>query len=388
MKKIIKFLKKSTIVFLISTLMGTFFTGCSSISEIDGLGIILAMGIDSGGEDNYSVSVQMLNVDNEVSNSQIDSKVFTSTGKTIMNALYSINKRIGKNLNYSHMQYLVIGDELARKGIDQVIDFSLRFNQVRPNIPMFVTKNKAKEILNTKVSTNVISAFAVRDLIDIQKNAGYAEITSSLDYVDSTHTGSGDTVIGEIEIDNLKTNQNEKNYNLSGSAVFKKDKLVGYLSAEETRGLNWIKGNIRSGDIEIEYANSKISFDIKASSSKIYTYVNDNKNVNAKVEINVRSNISEMPSNINPNDKPQVLDKLEMKENKIIYSEVNMALYKTQKEFSADVFGFGSNLYARDYNKWSDIEKKWDEQFKNININVIVNSNIKQTGTVSQSPSK
>lgn len=384
MRTINKILRKFIDIFLIITLMCSALTGCTNVVEIDDLGIILAIGIDINEDKNYSVSVQLLNVDSEISDSPINSIVYTATGETIFNALNHLNKMIGKKLNYSHMQYMVIGDNLARSGISSILDFSLRSTEVRPDIPMFVTKGNVVEILNTKVPANTISAFGLRNLINIEKKRGYTVITTTLDYVNSSSTGSKDAVIGEIEVG--RQENNEINYDLSGAAVLKDDKLIGYLSPTETRALNWIRGEVNTGDVIIQYPKgNKISLDIKGSSSNISTKINNGR-VDVKVKINVQSNIREMLGKLNPNTKPKLMEEFAAKEDEIIYSEIKMVLNKTQKELDADIFDFGNNVFRMHQKEWKAIDKNWDTQFKNMNIDVTVFSEIKQTGTISKSP--
>ncbi len=40
---------------------------------------------------------------------------------------------------------------------------------------------------------------------------------------------------------------------ITGAAVFRKDRLVGWLGKQETRGLLWVMGRVRSGIIVIEH---------------------------------------------------------------------------------------------------------------------------------------
>lgn len=386
MKAINRILKKSIGIFLIITLICGPLTGCTNVVEIDDLGIILAIGVDINEDKNYSVSAQLLNVDSAISDSAVSSTVYTAEGETIFDALNNIEKKVGKKLNYAHMQYMVIGDSLARKGIGNILDFSLRSSEVRPNIPMFVTKGKVLDILNTKVPENYISAFSVKNLINIEKKRGYTVITTSINYVSSANCGSKDAVIGEIEVGRREEGKNEEYYLLSGSAVLKDDKLIGYLSPTETRALNWIRGNIGTGDIIIQFPKgNKISLLIIASSSNISTTINNGK-VNVRVKIKVQSKIREMVGELNPNIKPELMDEFAAKEEEVIYSEINMVLNKMQKELNADIFDFGSNVFRMHPKEWKSIEDNWDKQFKNVNIDVTVFSEITQTGTISKSP--
>lgn len=376
------FFKKFFCIIIITTLMCTCLTGCKNIVEINDLGIILAIGIDITDDENYIVSLQILNIDSQVNNNSISSTVYTSTGETIVNALDNIEKKLGKELNYAHIQYMVIGDTLSKQGIYPVLDFSLRFSEIRSNVPIFITRTNIVDILNAKISTNVISAFSVRDLINIEKSKGYTVVTTFVDYINKSYKGSTISIIGELEL-----NQgNEKNYKLSGAAVFKDNKLYNYLSPTETKSLNWINGKIYSGNMIIQYPNqNKISLNILSSSSNISTKINNGK-INIKVNIKVKSNINEMPSNLNPNANPELMNIIAIKENEVIYNELELVVNKFQKELGEDIFNFGNTIFEMHPAEWKKLSKNWGNEFKKANIDINVFSEIKQTGSISKSP--
>ncbi|MFZ5944672.1 MAG: Ger(x)C family spore germination C-terminal domain-containing protein [Bacillota bacterium] len=86
----------------------------------------------------------------------------------------------------------------------------------------------------------------------------------------------------------------EKTARLEGTAVFKQDKLVGFLNKEETRGLLWVLGQIKSGIIAVESpgGNGKVSLEIIRASSKITPEIKDNE-LSITVEIKEEGNLGD-----------------------------------------------------------------------------------------------
>lgn len=377
--------KRLIIVLLISFMSIINFTGCKDTIEIEKLAIILAIGFDLDSNNNYEVSIEI--TDSNTLTSQNKKTVsYCAKGETVFKAIDNIYKNIGQRFNYSHIQYIVIGDNVARKGIASIIDFSLRYNQIRPNIPFLVTKEKARDIVEAKISTNTIPSMSITDLLNLQKDRGETVFTTNLDFVNSIAHGSKSTTCGLINIDRHKLDKNI-NYSLSGAAVFKKDKLVGYLSTRETVGLNWIRGDINRYIVMIEYPKDyKISLDVTESSEKTNLYIDKDNKVNIILNVKLKSSIREMTGMINPNKNPSIMDLLSEKQNEVIYQDVSLVINKAQKNLNIDIFDFGNIMMKKYPNQWDYMEKDWNNTFKNINIDINIDSRVNKTGVLSKPP--
>lgn len=384
MKKIIK---KFIIILLILAIPVVSFTGCKDATEIEKLGIIMAIGFDLTSDNNYLVSIEVMD-SNSVSDS-VKSNSYAAEGETVFKAITNLYKRVGEQFNYAHIQYIVIGDSMARKGIAPIMDFSLRYNQVRPTIPFLVTNGEAKDIISAKVSTNTMSALSVTNLLELQRRRGETAFTTNLDFVNSVAHGSRATTCGLINIDNSKLDKN-KNYNLSGAAVFHKDKLVGYLSTRETVGLNWIRGSIDKNILMAEYMiqypeNHKISLDVTSASEKTDIKLH-NSNVNIKVNIKAKSSIREMTGEIDPNKNPNIMDVLAKEQNKVVFNDADLVINKAQKDFKLDIFDFGNMMMRKYPNEWAYMEKDWNDIFKDLKVDINVDTQVNKTGVLSKPP--
>ncbi|AGK95166.1 Ger(x)C family spore germination protein [Clostridium pasteurianum] len=384
MKNIIK---KFIIILLILAIPVVSFTGCKDATEIERLGIILAVGFDLTSDNNYLVTIEVMD-SNSVSDN-VKSNSYTAEGETVFKAITNLYKRLGEQFNYAHIQYIVIGDSMARKGIAPIMDFSLRYNQIRPTIPFLVTNGEAQDIISAKISTYTTAALSVTNLLELQRKRGETAVTTNLDFVNSVAHGSRSTTCGLINIDNSKLDKN-KNYNLSGAAVFHKDKLVGYLSTRETVGLNWIRGSIDKNILMAEYMiqypeNYKVSLDVTSASEKTDIKLHNN-NVNIKVNIKAKSSIREMTGNVDPNKNPNIMDELAQEQNKVIFNDVYLVINKAQKDFKLDIFDFGNIMMRKYPNEWTYMEKNWNDIFENLKVDINVNTQVNKTGVLSKPP--
>lgn len=385
-------LKKYTIYIMLVLMFVSNFclTGCQDKNQIETLGFVVALGIDLGDNNEIIASIQMLKPNNdpkrETTGGTSEIAVYTSSGSSIYNALYSISNKLNMPLKFSSNKYILVGRKFAEAGIQPVVDLSLRFNDMRPTTPILVTRCRAEELLKIQETGDHVSPNIISSLIKRQKYLCEASITTNLEFQNNMKGETGVNTCGILSADkNQKKTHN--NFVLSGSGVFKKDKLVGYMNDRETRGMYWIKGKVKLGDIITENKNrNKISLDIVKSSSNLKPTIKDRSvyiTSNIKIDSYIREIYENKVEDMDFNDNPDIIDQLSKKQDDAVAAEVNLAVNAAQNRLAADIFGFGDLLYREFPHEWEDMKDDWNSSFPHINIRVCVSSHIKQTGDLS-----
>lgn len=369
-------------------------TSCKeSKRELEKLAVISAVGFDLTPQNEYVVTVQILNPQKESGSTMGGQKsggpqggsdviIVSEKGSTPTDAVNQISTILGRELFWAHSKFTVLGENLAQSGMALFIDASLRSSQTRPDVPLLITKGTASSIITAVTKDEKISATSIERLLKEQSIIGYAPVISRLDFTNLLAGKSKAPIAGVI---NFRENDiTGRELELAGTAVFNKDKLVGYLDKNETRGLNWIRGKIKSGGLVASLSDgNSILFDIVKSSSKVYPTVKDG-DLTMVIDIKEQGNIRETVANIDPMKKPELMDELSKIQNKVIEGEINLVLQKAQKELKVDIFDFADAIH-RDYPKvWESIEGNWDEVFPNIKTKINVNSTLKRPGVISK----
>ena len=75
---------------------------------------------------------------------------------------------------------------------------------------------------------------------------------------------------------------------------------------------------------------------------------------------------------------------LEKRQATLIEAEINVALTKAQ-DWGVDIFKFGEEVHRKFPGEWSELEENWDEEFKNTEVIVEVEAELRRTG-LSTSP--
>ena len=384
-------MKKNFLLFMI--IISVFFTlGCKGTKqEIDKLAIVMAVGFDLTEENKYMVTVQILNVEKQSSGNGMkagaqqnlsDTIVYSAEGDTPSAAVAKLSTQLGKKIFFFHSKYTVIGETLAEAGLALQVDAILRGQETRLDLPLFVTKGRAFDIIAATTPEEKIPANSVASLIGQQELMGYSPIVSRVDFGSALENKTLAPILGIININ--KNKYSTATFEMSGTAVFKKDKLIGFLDTNQTRGMQWIKGKVKAGNIVVpSWKDRAISFEITTASSKIKPILKDNK-IMIEINIKEKGNIRELTGDIDPMKEPKIMEELSKVQGKAIENEVKLALKASQKDLKADIFDFGGIIHSDCPEIWKRMEKDWEVIYPDINVEVKIKADLERPGVISK----
>ncbi|MFD1905513.1 hypothetical protein ACFSQ7_18020 [Paenibacillus rhizoplanae] len=119
--------------------------GCWNSRELNELAIVSGIGMDLVPEtDEYRVTFQLVNPSStSTSNSPGSGKpaivVVSATDKTMFGALRRASKHVTRQL-FAHTQLIVLGEPLARDGINDIFDIFERSHELRLNSEVLVAR--------------------------------------------------------------------------------------------------------------------------------------------------------------------------------------------------------------------------------------------------------
>lgn len=361
-------------------------SGCWNRRELDTLGIVMGVGVDKPMEPGkVQVTAQIVkageiklhNKEGGGGGTQAFWNV-SATGNTVFGTLRSITNKSSRKLFFPHNQVLIFGKSIAEDGIQKYIDFFVRDPETRVNVQVLISEDSASEILNAKSELEKIPANDIAKLVE-----GEAAATSQTRAVrlrDFIVGLMSKTMASTAPYIKISKDSDKEIAMISGTAVFKGDKLIGSMDKREGRGLSWILGDVKSGIIEVEGpGDDKVALEIISASSKMIPAIKNNK-ITIKVNIHEEGNIGEQtgPENLS---KLAEVAALEKKKAEVIRSEVMAAVTKAQ-QLDADVFGFGEAVHKKYPSQWKSMESKWDEIFKNVQVEVNVDTKLRLMGRI------
>ncbi|GGG61101.1 Ger(x)C family spore germination protein [Paenibacillus radicis (ex Gao et al. 2016)] len=393
--------------FLLVTLAVACCTGllssCWSRHELNDISIVVGLGIDKKGE-KYKVSAQIVNP-SQVSNRQGSGKNFSpvvtydAIGATVPEALSRMTVKAARQLYFSHLRILIVGEEVARAGISKPLDFIARNREMRTDFYLVVARNTtADKILETYSpmdpipSNNLFTKLETSDkmwaatgkitldqLIQDLSKQGKAPSLTALEIIGKP--SKGDNYADANYIDPTVT------LKYSGMAAFNLDKMTGWLNENDTKVLNYLHNNISQTTAVMTCPDSEdlITLQIVNSHANIHVQYKNGKPV-FDVLLKTEQDIRDVGCDFDIS-KPANVQKLEKKAQKEFEKLLERSIRKAQKELKVDIYGFGDVLHRTSPKKWRMI-KNWNKTFENVEIHVRSLVTIRRIGTTVHSLEK
>ncbi len=354
-------MKKIRIIVIILSL---FLTGCYDKKELNKIAIVTATEINKINEE-YKVSVQIVNPKlPEDSGSERAYVNYTGYGVTIQQAYRDIKLSSPRYLYPEHLQVLIIDEDIAKNDITEILDFYLRSPSVRGEFYILISKDN--DILDITTELVKLPSASIVNTIDTNnKYQGVANLITLNELASDSINPNKEIVVPSIE-------KNNDTYRLSGLAIFKDNKLIDYLTNDESITYNIIKNNTNSNILTYECNDNKyLTVELIKGSSII-------KPKNNKIDIGVKLDVALNEYNCSGNlSKEEDIKKLKIELEKYLdkrfINDINNIRYK----YNADVFGFLDEIYKHDYKTYINVYDKWDQyMYRDILINIKTEVNI------------
>ncbi|MGM0881630.1 MAG: Ger(x)C family spore germination protein [Bacillota bacterium] len=374
-------------------------TGCWNRRELKDLSIVTAMGVDKVPETNkYKVSFQIVNPGTVATGvvagggSQIATPVtvYTGTGNNLFGAIRKASQKVPRQLFFAHLQLLVIGESLAKQGIQDLFDFFERSHEIRLTTMVLVARgSEAESIVRVLTPLEKIPANDIAGKMKSTSKIWSENIKVELDDVIKPLISAGEPIIsgvkivGDPAVGNKSSNMRQTNLptrvDITGIALFKNGKLKRWLNGDEGRGALWIRNKMKSTVVDLDCKDKKdaIGIEIVRSHTKVNVKVQNGKPV-FDIHIREEGNVSEArcPLDLSKGEEITKLEKQWALETK---KEVRKAVKTAQSEES-DIFGFGEAVNRENPKAWKKMKKEWGKTFAKSKVDVKVDAFIRRSG--------
>lgn len=386
-----------SIAVILSLLINICLAGCWNSRELNTLAFITSIGFDKT-DNGILLTIQVLNPRAIAAQKPINESavvVFTEEGKDPIEMIRKMITQSSRKLNGTHLRTVVFGEAFAKEGISDVLDLLSREHQFRTDVYFAIAKGStANEILNTLArmetnpseklynsikSSNEIWAGTKSEksisLINAIISDGMDPVLTGIELTEHSKTNSTTELLEEIKNSPLK---------IADLAVFQNDKFIGWLNEDESKGFNFIIGNVQGtmGHIENQSVG-KIAFEITDVKSKqVVSFENGKPVINVNVDIKANIESASTRLDITKEENIKIIEKFAEKE---VTGFCIESINKAQKKFSSDVFGFGEVIHRHYPKQWESLKDDWNSTFKDLPVKVNVKLEIDRTGIIGNS---
>lgn len=393
--------------------------GCWDQQEVERLGIVLSTAMDQAPDGRVRLTVQVINPKFAAGGGRGGGaggeaiagsyRNLSTEGSTIFDCIRRLSLESPYELYFAHNMTLLISEELAKnRGIEEVIDFFERNPQIRRNNYILIARSDISSILEMPGQITLTPSQRMAGIIRHQRMSSYYPEMQLGDFLELMETEGSAAYAAGIQVETNEVDVRDKIaggwsskegspkpigalIKIGGTAVFQGNKMAGWLDERESRGLLWIKGRVKGGVITVPCGSGngsgsgegpRLSLEIIRNGSKIEPEINEGE-LSVTVKVNVQANIleAECPEELN---KPEVIATIEQSLAAAVQGEVEAALSKAQKEYNADVFGFGTAVHRKYPGIWKEIKENWMDIHPGLPVYLEVDAVIPRTGLINK----
>ncbi|MDR6879248.1 Ger(x)C family spore germination protein [Bacillus sp. 3255] len=370
--------------------------GCWNSRELNDMAVVVGMGIDRDpATKEYHLSFQTI-IPNAVAagvkggGMNLPIVIHSASDATLFGALRKTSQKVPRKLFFAHIQQIVIGETLAREGIEDLFDFLERSHELRLTSHVLIARGSDAEAvmrIMTPMEKNPAEGNAKR--LELTSNIWAENINSKVTDVLHALIGKGEVAISGVHfIGDKRTGETKGNMEktklpayieMKGIAIFKDKKLKKWVEGDEARGILWIQNHMNGTVINLSCKGMQdgTSVELVRSKTKVQARV-EKGTVSFQIDIDEEGTIGEVHCPIDLSKRKEVLQIQQQwaaETEKVVKETVKIA-----QELQADVFGFGDQVYRNFPEQWAQMEGKWPEIFANSQIDVHVNAYIRRSG--------
>ena len=375
--------------------------GCWNYKELNEYSIVTGIAIDKNAE-NYNVSVLISNVSKGNNSSSSDSSspdivVYQGNGNSIYEAFKDIGLVSPKELYLNSFSILIISEDVAKDGLNNILNFFLRYSSSRNNFDIVISHDcKAKDALkvltaitnspsqsisdnlkSTKHLQGSIKAVSIDDLVSTLLKGGIQPTISTVYLI-------GDEKIGSTK-KNLESSEPASYIKLGNLAVFKGDKLVDIATHDESVGINMMHNQVDEVYFNLKYMEGEVVID--TTSIKTDTKISiKNRIPNIEIGIFGEMRILESKGNINLEDN-KTIEGIQAKANDKLKSFIEDAINLSIKD-KTDILGIGRQIFLNKPSYYNSIKTGFEDNLKkvkySINSNVVINNKVSSKNSLEE----
>lgn len=315
-------------------------TGCWGRLEVNDLGMGTGLAIDKGKQQAVRVTLYLARGMGGAKGGEPRWTV-TREAATISDALHLIHRSSSRRVSLEHLRVILVGEEYARTGMEELLDFIARHYQIRLTSRFLVTRGDASTFLHTQPHLEALLPESVVKILEAKGGlnprvkeflvANVAESFSPWLYTLHARPGARDR---EIEV--------------GGMALFVNERMVDILDQNGTIALSWLLQTPTDVALPVPCADEPerlFAVQVENGKAKIIPSVsgrNVSFQVKGQVTVNLVSSACTKSSITVPSHRALFERQLQ-----VTLTESVQALTKRLQATKADPAGFGKRLQLR-----------------------------------------
>ncbi|HEX7057354.1 MAG TPA: Ger(x)C family spore germination protein [Bacilli bacterium] len=369
-------------------------TGCWDRKEVNDIALITALGIDKKGNRVEITTLEFIpkgggqqgfggGGGESGGGAQNLTLVRSAEGLTISDAISKLQKKIPRVMFWGLCEVFIMHEDIAKDGIAGHVDFLFRHPQLRERSEVFISKQKAKDVLSLIPPLERDPSEVLRELAELKIGM---HVTTK-DLAEMLIGESGAQAVPYIEILPPQAKGAASNQTIAymtGTAIFKHGKMVGRIDEATTRGVLWLQNAINMAIVTIQPKDAKgyVSMNLLKAHSRLIPKIESGK-WKITLILETDDDVVQNTTALDIQD-PKITKQLEQDLRKSVINRVNSALSQVQKKMKADIFGFADAFHRAYPKEWKENKDVWDDIFPNVAVSIKVKAHLRRPGLINK----
>ena len=308
----------------------------------------------------------------------------SQTGDTIIEMNRDMIKQAGRITNVTHLNVVLFSEAVAtaENVFEDLMDIFLREKEMLRSVKVAITKDHAGDYLYILPQNEKIPGMYIAKLLENKSNLEIAQPLTAGN-IQALLLSKKSFAIPILNIVDITT------INYTGLSIYnaEKNKVVGILTGDDAKGLNFINSKDQTGTVNINLNNNDVTLEVLKVNSKISLKNNDKKHLKFNIKINVEAGIAEQYGSLNIMNEDHYNELKKALEKEIIQMTTK-TISILQKDVQTDLLGLNTHLYKNHYPLWSKIKDDWEGgqlYFSKSDVKIDVNVTIEKPGNILKS---
>ncbi|PZN10634.1 MAG: hypothetical protein DIU69_06820 [Bacillota bacterium] len=328
--------------------------GCWDARDLEDRATVVGIGLDEAGPGQVEVSAEIILPRATAARPGAASgqqggpegiqgrMVLQGRGPSVHEALSRIRDEVKVDLFLGHVRVVLVGERLARAGVERPLEMLVQNPQIRRLIPLAVVRGRAADFLAVPTPQDTTARY-VGDMLDDLVRSGRAPNADLSRFLTDLSEPGVDPLVSVLEV----SRDTEAGVRWRGLGVFREDRLARVLPPPRAWLLVWASGNPRRSSVLVplrEVVDGGVIINVFHVKSRLWIggAPGDRRGL---LQLLVEARVAEHGTRGPDLSKPGVLDGIQRQSRHHLEQELERLVAEVRR-LGADPFGIGRALRA------------------------------------------
>lgn len=160
-------------IFMLPTAINT-----TSIAFRSAIAVAVGIDLDDAGDVELSVAI---NISSSSESMVENSKVISSTGKTLSEAFANLNTLFGRSIKLGHTRFVIIGEKISKSNVTKQLDRLIRTDKMRSTVQLVYCPDSISEIFDVGMQLKSSTSIKLSNIVCHQQTDSTTSLNSNID---------------------------------------------------------------------------------------------------------------------------------------------------------------------------------------------------------------